>query len=127
MNSDLDALDIATLASELAADKKSTDIVVLDLRELSSVTDYFVICSGRSDIQVKAISNNVLDGFKARGIPCLSTEGIEQGHWALLDFGEAVVHVFQQQTRELFDLERLWREAPRWTYEPGSAIQGAPA
>ncbi|RMD81521.1 MAG: ribosome silencing factor [Candidatus Dadabacteria bacterium] len=123
----MNPLELAKRAAELTADKKSADIVILDLRELSSVTDYFVICSGRSDIQVRAICDHVLERLKAAGVVPLATEGVERGRWALLDFGDVVVHVFQEATRRLFDLERLWLEAPRWTYVPGSVIESARA
>ena len=82
-----------------------------------------MVCTGRSDIQVRAICERVREGMKAAGHGALSIEGAEHGHWGLLDFGEVVVHVFQSETRELYDLERLWSEAPRWTYESGPAIE----
>lgn len=113
----------ANLAAELAADRKADDIVVLDLRGRSSITDYFVVCTGRSDIQVRAICERVREGMKDAGHGALSIEGAEHGHWGLLDFGEVVVHVFQSETRDLYDLERLWSEAPRWTYESAPAIE----
>ncbi len=100
--------------------------MILDLRELSSVTDFFVICSGRSDIQVRAICDHVTQELKAEGVVPLATEGVERGRWALLDFGDVVVHVFQEGVRRVFDLERLWLQAPRWTYESGSVIETAP-
>lgn len=114
---------MARLAAELVADRKAFDVVVLDLSGLSSVTDYFVICTGRSDIQVRAVCERVREGMKQAGHAPLSVEGIQHGHWGLLDFGEVVVHVFQSETRALYDLERLWVDAPRWTYESPSAIE----
>ena len=113
----------ANRAADLAADRKAADIVVLDLRGRSSITDYFVVCTGRSDIQVRAICERVREGMKDAGLGALSVEGAEHGHWGLLDFGEVVVHVFQSETRELYDLERLWSDAPRWTYESAPAIE----
>jgi ribosome-associated protein len=117
------ATEMARLTAELAADRKATDILLLQLSELSSITDYFVICTGRSDIQVRAICQRVREGMKEAGHSTLSVEGVENGHWGLLDFGEVVVHVFLAETRELYGLERLWADAPRWTYESGSAIE----
>jgi ribosome-associated protein len=112
-------------AAALAADRKALDIVVLDLIGRSSVTDYFLLCTGRSDIQVQAICERIVEGLRELGERPLAIEGLENGQWALLDYGDVVVHVFQKATRELYDLERLWAEAPRWTYEGGSAIGSA--
>ena len=115
--------DLAREITELAADRRALDIVVLDLRGLSSVTDYFVICTGRSGVQVQAICEHVERELKERGRTASAREGVANGQWALLDYADVVVHVFQPQTRELYDLERLWFEAPRWTYPEGSAIE----
>jgi len=116
---------LAKSAAVLVSDLKAADILVLDLSERSSITDYFVLCTGRSDIQVQAICHRVAEGLLEAGVRPLSSEGLENGQWALLDYGDIVVHVFQKATRELYDLERLWAEAPRWTYDPGSAISVA--
>ena len=112
----------AERVAALAADRKATDIAVLDLSALSSVTDYFVICTGRSRIQVQAIAQHIVDGLRAEGERPISREGIDNGQWALLDYCDIVVHVFQPETRQLYDLERLWSRAPRWTFEEPSAI-----
>jgi ribosome-associated protein len=126
---DLSEMDVNSAASELAnqvavlaADRKADNILVLDLTQCSSITNYFVVCTGRSDVQVQAICQRVLEGLRELGVRPLSSEGLDNGQWALLDFGDVVVHVFQKATRELYDLERLWAEAPRWTYNVGSAI-----
>ena len=126
---DLSDMDIGSAASELAnavavlvADRKADNILVLDLTQCSSITNYFVVCTGRSDVQVQAICQRVLEGLREVGVRPLSSEGLENGQWALLDYGDVVVHVFQKATRELYDLERLWADAPRWTYDAGSAI-----
>jgi ribosome-associated protein len=116
----------AKLAAELAADRKADDIVVLDLAaipESPAVTDFFVICTGRSDIHVHAICERIVQGMRAHGMAPMSTEGCERGQWALLDYGDVVVHVFQESVRKHYDLERLWAQAPRWTYRNGSAIE----
>jgi ribosome-associated protein len=115
--------ETAELAAELATDRKAADVVILDLADLSAVTDYFVICTGRSDVHVQAICERVVQGMRERGIQPISTEGTEHGQWALLDFGDVVIHVFQDDVRRLYDLERLWIDAPRWTYHGGSAIE----
>lgn len=116
----------ARLAAELALDRKAIDIVVLDIAgqtEATPVTDYFVICTGRSDVHVKAICDRVVEGMREEGRALLSSEGVKHGQWALLDYGEVVVHVFQQNVRTHYDLERLWSQAPRWTYRGPSDIE----
>jgi ribosome-associated protein len=115
---------LARYAAGLAAARKAQDIVVLDLRRLSSVTDFFVLCSGRSRVQVQAVCENILAGMGRHEQRPLSVEGLDWGHWALLDFGEVVVHVFQQESRSTYDLERLWRQAPRTEYEAGDQRVG---
>lgn len=111
------ASHIARRVAALAADRKATDVVVLDLADISSVTDAFVICSGRSDVHVRAICDCILEGMAKIGRRPISSEGVEHAHWALLDFGDVVVHVFQPDTRRLYDLERLWNQAPRHSYQ----------
>ena len=105
---------LAFAAADLAADVKAENIVVLELRDVSSVADWFVLASGRSHIQVEAICERVRKGLAERcdELP-LAVEGLEQARWAILDYGEVVVHVFQQSVRELYDIERLWSLAPR--------------
>jgi len=112
----------AERVATLAADRKATDIAVLELSALSSVTDFFVICTGRSRVHVQAIAQHIVDGLRAEGERPIAREGIDNGQWALLDYGDIVVHVFQPETRQLYDLERLWNRAPRWTFEEPSAI-----
>jgi ribosome-associated protein len=101
------------LAAEAAADKKATDIVVLDVAELLVVTDYFVICTGNNDRQVKVIAGEVEKQLKDAGLRTVGREGEHEALWILLDFGDVVVHVFQPQEREFYRLERLWSTAPR--------------
>ena len=96
-----------------ALDHKAYDLVVLELGNLSSVADYFVICSGRSDTQVEAITDGVHRHLAARGERPISVEGLPRAQWALLDYGDVVVHVFYVPVREFYDLERLWARAPR--------------
>lgn len=100
------------LAIEAVLDKKALDLVVLDLRGLSSFTDYFVICSGTSVRQTQAISDAVEERLRADGRRA-SVEGYREGEWILMDFGDFLVHVFTESKRDYFDLERLWGDAPR--------------
>lgn len=105
--------EIAQLAVDYALDKKGMDLKLLDVRELSSLTDYLLLVSGRSDRQVQAIAENIRTEFKGKhDILPLAIEGMNQGRWVLLDYGEIMVHVFQQTIREFYDLEGLWSEAP---------------
>ena len=90
------------------ADMKAVDSIVLDVRELSSVTDYMVVASGTSSRHVKSLANSVLMEAKAQGARPLGVEGAGAGEWVLVDFGDVVVHVMQPATRSFYDLERLW-------------------
>ena len=99
-------------AAEAALSKKARDLVALDLRSLEGVADYFFICSGESDVQVKAIAEAVEDRLREeRGARPWHVEGLEGRRWVLLDYVEFVVHVFHQRTREYYLLERLWGDA----------------
>lgn len=92
-------------------DMKAQDIISLDVREKTSVTDIMVIASGTSSRHVKSLADNVLEKVKGQGVRPLGSEGLEGGEWALLDLGDVVVHVMLPTTREFYDLERLWRGA----------------
>lgn len=96
---------------DLAADKKASDIVLLDVRGQTTMTDYFVICSGASDRQLNAIADAVIEGLKADGDMALSREGDAGSHWLLIDFGGVIVHVMSRPEREFYQLEKLWSEA----------------
>ncbi len=96
-----------------AADRKALDIVQLDLRGIIGYTDYFVICTGRSDRQCKAIHDAIHKGLKDdHGVLPRRVEGLTQAHWILMDYLDVVVHVFTPETREYYRLEQLWGEAP---------------
>ena len=98
---------------ELASDRKALDIVSLDLRGIIGYTDYFVICTGRSDRQVKAIHDAVHEGLKrAHGLLPRRVEGVSEAQWVLMDYLDVVVHVFTPEKREYYRLEQLWGEAP---------------
>ena len=99
------------LAAATAVSKKAHDLVGLDLRELNGVADYFLICSGSSEVQVKAIAEAVDDKLRESGARVWHVEGFEGRRWVLLDFVEVVVHVFHQKTREYYMLDRLWGDA----------------
>jgi ribosome-associated protein len=96
-----------------ALDKKGADLVILDVRGITSIADYFVIVSGRSDTQVRAIADAVEERCRAAGTRPMSIEGSRNGQWILLDYGDLVVHVFYGPVREHYNLERLWARATR--------------
>ena len=117
-----------------AAEKKAIETVVLDLREIASFTDYFVITSGANERQVQAISDEVFETMKKAGTPPARVEGYKTAEWILLDFGDFVFHVFDEKARKFYDLERLWRESRRVelpaeltgeTSRPGSSAAGS--
>jgi len=105
-------------AVELTLERKAHDVTVLDLRGISSATDYFVVASGRSDVQVKAIADHVVEELKGQGVRPGHVEGLPGGRWVLLDYFDFVVHVFHPQARAFYQLENLWGDAPRWDQPP---------
>jgi len=107
-----DSRSLAVLAARVAATKQGEAVVVLDVRELISITDYFVIVSGASDRQVKTIADDVAKALKMRGCGPVRREGEVGARWVLLDFVDFVVHVFNDEEREYYRLENLWRDAP---------------
>jgi ribosome-associated protein len=105
--------ELAAAVAHLAGDRKAIDIVQLDLREIISYTDYFVICSGRSERQAKGIHDAIHEGMKSRyGRLPRRVEGASGARWILMDYLDVVVHVFTPETREYYRLEQLWGEAP---------------
>jgi ribosome-associated protein len=106
------ALEHARRVVDLAADKKASDIVLLDVTQLTSVTDYFVICSGNSERQLGAIADGILDGMRQAGVRPIGREGVAGAHWLLIDFGSVIVHVFAPPERDFYQLERRWSDAP---------------
>ncbi len=101
-------------SAELARDRKAQDVVVLDLRGISTATDYFVIATGRSDVQVRAIADHVVEELKKDEVRPEHVEGLRGARWALLDYVDFVVHVFHPEARSFYQLETLWGDAPRW-------------
>jgi ribosome-associated protein len=105
--------EIARAVAGYAADTKATDIVELDLRGVLGYTDYFVICSGNTERQTTAIHDRILEGMKKEhGVLARRVEGMPEGRWILMDYLDAVVHVFTRETRTFYRLEQLWGEAP---------------
>jgi ribosome-associated protein len=105
-------------AAGLALDRKAQDVVALDLRGVSSATDYFVLATGTSDIQVRAIAESVLEGLAKEGHRPLHVEGMDRARWVLMDFVDFVVHVFHPLARDFYQLELLWGDAPTQLFAP---------
>lgn len=106
-------LDKVLLLTRFALEKKARDLVVLEVRELTSIADYFIICSGSSDRQVQSIAQGIEENLSEAGHSPLSVEGANRGHWVLMDFSDVIVHIFYEPVREFYDLEGLWGHAPR--------------
>jgi ribosome-associated protein len=102
-----------TLAVEAALEKKAERPVVLDLREIGSITDYFIVCHGRSTRQVQAIADRIEEVLKSAGIAPNHIEGYDAAEWILMDFVDFVAHIFLEDTRNYYSLEKLWSDAPR--------------
>ena len=105
-------------AAALALDRKAEGVVALDLRGVSSATDFFVLATGNSDIQVRAIAEHVIEGLAEEGMRPLHVEGMDRARWVLLDFVDFVVHVFHPQARGFYQLELLWGDAPSREFNP---------
>lgn len=91
-------------------DIQAIDTITLDVRKQTTITDYMIICSGRSSRHVKSIAEHLLENMKAHGVPALSSTGLDSGDWALIDFGDIVVHVLQPEIRAFYNLEGLWQD-----------------
>jgi ribosome-associated protein len=104
---------MAVKAAEIAIDKKANDTIVLQLKDLSTIADYLVICSGDNPAQVKAIAEAIDDHFSKQKVNRLGREGMEFARWVLIDYGDIVINVFNEEIREFYDLEKMWIDAPR--------------
>lgn len=97
---------------EAAEEKKARDVTVLDIHKVSVMADFFVICTGRSSIHTRAIADEVEDRLKKAGHPSPRKEGLREGSWILMDCGDVIIHIFQEEERRFYNLERLWGDAP---------------
>ena len=113
MTASVETRELAEAAARAASSKKGERVVVLDMRELLVITDYFVIASGTNDRQVRTIAEEIERAVKDLGVKPVRREGEREGRWILLDFVDFVCHVFVDEEREYYDLERLWADAPR--------------
>ena len=113
---------VAVTAARAAAEKQAADIVVLDVSKLIVITDYFVICSASTQRQVKTVIESVEDSIRDLGARPVRREGEVGAGWWLLDYVDVVVHVFGTEEREYYDLERLWRDAPKLDWQTGAEV-----
>ena len=109
----IDSWDRAVLVSRFALERKAYDLVVMEVRDLTSIADYFIVCSGRSDRQVQSIAQGIEENLRGMGVRPHSVEGAARGQWLLMDFSDVIVHIFYEPVREFYDLEGLWSDAPR--------------
>ncbi|NOY39533.1 MAG: ribosome silencing factor [Nitrospirae bacterium] len=106
-------MEKARLAVKAALDKKAKDVLMLDLKDLSIMSDYFVICSGESTTHVRSIVDNIEREFRLKKITPSGIEGYKMSQWVLMDYSDVIVHVFEEETRSFYELEKLWLDAPR--------------
>jgi len=110
---EISSWDKTLLLTRAALDKKACDLVVFHVHEHTSIADYFIVCSGRSDRQVQSIAQGLQDDAAEQGIKPFAVEGTQRGHWVLMDFSDVIVHIFYQPARKFYDLDGLWGHAPR--------------
>jgi len=112
----LESSELARIIAEVALDKKATDVVTLDIRELSVIADYFVVCTGANARQIQAIADAIKEKLDEFNAPSRGFEGNATSGWMLLDCGDVIVHIFGPMEREFYSLERLWSGAPAVVY-----------
>jgi ribosome-associated protein len=123
--SGLDRLAKAALVVEAAQERKADDVVGLDVREISSFADTFIIATGTSDRHVRSVTDSIAAALKSHGDPPMGIEGYDEGRWVLIDCGDTIVHIFQQEIRDHYDLERLWSDAPALELDAATRGMGA--
>lgn len=117
---DKSGLELAQICARVALDHKAEDLIILDVHELTSFTDYFVIMSGRSTRHVQGLADSIEKEFSSKRISNKFCEGLQEGLWVLLDYNDVVVHIFYKETRGFYDLDGLWHDAPRIDVEPSA-------
>ncbi|MGQ3684624.1 MAG: ribosome silencing factor [Candidatus Loosdrechtia sp.] len=109
----VDSKEIAIICARIAYDKKAEDILIFDMKGLTFLTDYFVICSGSNKRQLQSIANGIEQDLHSYGIRLIGMEGYTEASWILMDYGDVIVHIFNKDTRRFYDLELLWGDAPK--------------
>ncbi len=117
-----DSRERALLCLNASMEKKAKDLIILNVSSVSSFADYFILCSGTSDRQVRAIAAAIRESLKKAEILPLGVEGEDAGRWILLDYDDVIIHVFLESVRAFYDLERLWFETPRAAIPDGNAL-----
>jgi len=120
----LKSIEKARLAVRAALDKKAKNVLILELKDLSVMSDYFVICSGESTTHVRSIVDNIEKEFRLKKIKPSGIEGHKLNQWVLMDYSDVIVHVFEEETRAFYELEKLWLDAPRIDIEKEKNLQG---
>lgn len=115
---DKSGLELARQCARIALDHKAEDLILLDVHELTSFADYFIIMSGRSTRHVQGLAENIEKELSRKRISSKHSEGLKDGLWVLLDYNDVIVHIFYKDTRGFYDLEGLWHDAPRVEIEP---------
>ncbi|MES2638900.1 MAG: ribosome silencing factor [Myxococcota bacterium] len=122
----MESLDLATAAARFASDRKAEDVTVLDLGRKASYCDSFVICTGTSRRHVRALAEGIIHDLREIGQRPIGVEGLDASRWILIDFGDVLVHVFEEPMRGFYDLEAMWADARRIPFEPpAAAARGA--
>jgi len=107
---------VAELAAKTLVDRKATDVMVINISEMTSIADWFVVASGNTNVQVTALMDNVKKTFKENDIEIRSREGVQNARWIIMDIGDTVIHLFTKQEREFYNMERLWQTEDNITY-----------
>lgn len=113
----LSEIEVAKLVAKAASEKKAVNPIILDIRGLSVIADFFVICNGNSETQVQAIAKEIKDKVNEHEINIVGMEGTSDARWILLDLGDVVVHIFHKEERDFYNIERLWKDAPQIEFE----------
>ncbi|MEK6527809.1 MAG: ribosome silencing factor [Nitrospirota bacterium] len=109
----IDSKEKAKKAAKAALSKKAKDTVILELKDLSTIADYFIICSGESSTQIRTIAETIKEKFSKYKMLLLGIEGLNFARWVLMDYGDVVIHIFSKESRDYYELEKLWLDAPR--------------